>query len=381
MEPLYRRACRGLLTILCVFLIAGCRSSSDKPTGSDKATSEDNAPKQDAPDTRQSRSGWVTGLEFSGDGRHLIIADGRVQEWDARDGQSLSDVAPLAPGNRMWMTTPDRKQIVAATRQGEVEVLNLSDGASTEVGNFENIECLSVNAKGTRLAIAGPNYLEVRNLATDAVVYKRAVTKGVLALGLFDKDTDSVLVVLEDGSVLGISEDGNKVAAVAAEASVSTAGTYTSRKAKLMPDGNGFAINKNGKVQIWRRLDNAAKKLSVIAFMPGLERDSGFQYENVEDMAISPDGEYLAIATTFKTTTSKVVASPIYIWSVKERKIKRQIVLEAATFCLSFSPDSKMLAVGGGTGSYDDSQQNFGALCVFDWPKGKIMWQFAGKQK
>ncbi|MGD9127003.1 MAG: WD40 repeat domain-containing protein [Planctomycetia bacterium] len=153
---------------------------------------------------------------------------------------------------------------------------------------------------------------------------------------LYDKHTEGWLgcpVVSDNGKYIGVPGWVNGAAMIDVEKrkelwSKVPADAFTLRVGAFSPDGKCFYVG-GGCCRMYEMDTMTGKVLSK--WLAADSQKPNYNY-GVEDIAVSPDGQYVATA---------INTNKIYIWSKRTKKI-RKIVTGADA--VSFSPDSQNLA-------------------------------------
>ena len=318
--------------------------------------------------------GGILSIVFSPDGKTLASggSDKLIKIWDVATGREVRVIAGHSKYIRTMAFSPDGRVLVSTSGDKTVKLWDVSTGR--EVGTLEGaslslaVSAVAFSPDGKKLASSDENVIKLWDLATKAELLKlagRVETVNSIAFSpdgkmfasganeptvkLWDVSTGQQVRVLHAGrNVVGsvvFSPDG-KVLAGADRKSITLWEVATGRELwtqdavsswigalAFSPDGktlaSGSAADKNmqaGRLVLW---DAATGRALRTIESP----------KNPNSVAFSPDGKLIAGGD---------LGSTVILWDVATGKLLRTLEDgENGVESLAFSPDSRMLAIGG----------------------------------
>jgi WD40 repeat protein len=309
----------------------------------DTATGKEQAASQPA-----GHVAWVHTVSYLPDRKTLVsaAADGTVIVWDI--AQRKPPRQRQAPASRAWSlaVSPDGKTLAVGCHDKTVQ---LWDAATLKtVGTFQadgSVRGLAFSPDGRHLAAVSGDEPDLRSARP---------VEGQGA-GVWEVSTGRRLFRLEghDGTVktVAYSPDGKTIATGGADNTTRLWDAATGRELRkfggpttpvesvaFSPDGKLLAVAPRGGVtRVWR-LDTDGPPLT---FGVGPNR-------HLWALAFSADGRLLATATR----GNGPVSAAVRVWDVATGKERARFAGHQETAaCVSFSPDGRVLASGGGDGT------------------------------
>jgi WD40 repeat protein len=318
--------------------------------------------------------GVVHSLGFSPDGRTLASghSDGTVKLWGVRDAAgTLRDVNTGSLQESTFRGhlggvfsvafSADGSRLVSGSADRTVKIWMLSNkGESvTYRGHKGEVHGVAFTGDGRRAVSASADgTLKVWDVTSPQEASTLSGGKDTLAFSPTGR------LLASGGDVWNVSggdvkKDGNK-----SEPSSSSVPGYS--RVRFSPDGkffasssnvwNGVAISPDGKI-IARGAKRSVKLLNLGSEteVGSLEIITQDKSPGIYDLAFSPDGKLLALATGDYAVNGHIgpgAPGEVQIWDWKTPRLFR--TLRARRFCVwsvAFSPDSKRLASSGGWNS------------------------------
>ncbi len=248
----------------------------------------------------RARGGYVRSLIFSADGAHLV--GGHYQGITIWDSGSADRVAKIK-GPRGYVTgldvSPDGKQLVAAGEDGNIRFFSLPEGDAglvVETGEFP-ANAVGFSPDGTFVAVATGDENRVTKPGF-VTLYNAVSGKKLKAFPEHAKSATDV-VFSEDGKFLISTsvdetvnvyevESGKALGFFGKHSRPTTAALFLSDGQSVVSSSGGRAVGKN-EVKFWNRADGGEWG----TFEPHKQK--------VTDIALSPDGKYLATTSVDKT--------------------------------------------------------------------------------
>jgi WD40 repeat protein/energy-coupling factor transporter ATP-binding protein EcfA2 len=336
-------------------------------------------------------------LAFSRDGRVLtsVLAprppsiELRITRWDVQTGIPLRSRLPTLygpfSGADAVAFTPDGHQLVAASDDETLDIVDLRDGQvlRTRPLPVPLLKTVAVSPDGRVVAAAGPDYTSARR---NGIVLVDLDTGRPLGPPWSVDGTVSALAFSRDGHTLGVGVGDGRVAFWdTARPGVGSGGTIIGhvaavRALSLGPGGQLASGGKDGTVTLWDPAGRTA--LQQLLQHPVASKGSGAEVHTVAfdghgglltatgarvtlwdyarrkpvgdlpnpkvsgglvtGAAISPDGRRLAAVFTTESGSS------IVLWDIATRMIVKTAAVERATAgAVAFSPDGRWVASAG----------------------------------
>jgi WD40 repeat protein len=273
--------------------------------------------------TFRGHTGWVNGVAFSPDGRHVLSAsyDGTVRLTDTRTGREVRRVAH--PHGRAAAFSPDRNRVFsAAGGVGDaLRIWDLKAGRVWKHLRYDEVCAVACSADGRLLAFSWCKEVVLLDLQTGK--QRRPFTG-------------------HTGYVMGvaITRDGKRVASVSGDHTVRLWDSETGKEVRrfrgnkeemqvvtFSPDGKRLLCGGPWDKLAWLWEVSSGKAVRFAGHAEG-----------VHAVAFSPDGRRAATGSEDKT---------IILWDVKTAsEIHRYRGHEGPVYDVTFSPDG-LLASGG----------------------------------
>ncbi|HEV7486053.1 MAG TPA: caspase family protein [Thermoanaerobaculia bacterium] len=280
-------------------------------------------------------------VAFSPDDQTLVtVSDqsaGWVKVWRVSDGQLLSTLEDFTERVLFAAFSPDNRTIASATWQDGITLHNAADGRKTGAlkgasrnGDVDSVRQISMTADGRTLASARSNGgIEIWDLVNSTMrVFGENVAGGF-----------NSVAISEDGSLLAGGSPGEKVM-------LWDTATGQLRHTVRGRNGGPVLLSRDGRLLFNGVRDGDTYSFKVWDTATGAELRTlvGFN-EDVSQLALSPDGQTLALVTSTSAGSHKY---EVQLFNVKDGTLIRMLsgdphVLRA----LAFSPDGRTLAGGG----------------------------------
>ncbi|MBN1590214.1 MAG: WD40 repeat domain-containing protein [Pirellulales bacterium] len=291
---------------------------------------------------------FVFSVAFTPDGKQLVSGDwsGTVTVWDLADGRPVGQMKTDSYMVCSVVVSRDGRRIVAASGEA-IEVWNAATRKRLRRirtwTNFCNVcfssDATSIVSGGFRVNVwdaatgqprlAWPGHSHVVASAAFLSDGKRIVSSGDSTLRFWDiatmRQTDSVEARSCPPAPMALAPDGNTLATAVGKGMVRL---YDAATGQPLPGG---------------QLDHQADMVHALAF--------------------SPDGQVLVsnAETTGPAASERSLGTRMFFWSREDDVFSKNADFEYPFACgIQFAPDGRKLAVAG-----------FGRIQVFDWPEGK----------
>lgn len=306
----------------------------------------------------------VQGIAVSTDGALVAVTakDGTVRIWEMATGALARTLIGQAEGQTQWINDAvflDDTRLAAVSQDGTLRLWNARTGVQTGIrhGHESGVTALARHRDGSLITGSLDGTLRIWN-----------------------PDSSSAFSTTEAMYGLAFSADGSRVATTGWKGLIKTFDTRTNRELTSFVahgqsgiridwsrDGKHFATTGNdGKVMLWDAATGekrsellGTKGGEPVAFHPGSAyvageapdgvakvwrvSDGGEEASladgtgNISDLAWSPDGALLAVATA---------DGQIRLWDWKARTVRTRITQPRGTLMLAFDPTGRTLAVG-----------------------------------
>jgi len=300
---------------------------------------------------------WVASLAWSPDGKALAVGSpGTIHLFDPATGQELRPFPGHREGIYQLAVAPDGKTIATAAGDDTIRVWETATGKELHWQGDVRPSVLGFAADGKRvIAVAG------RTVHFWDVVTGKATRRHNL------EDTDVHAAALSaDGAVLATTSTDNLVKLWQTDSGkeIANLGKHYRSRLVLSADGktvvlvSGDGHDSPTRVHLW---DGVTGK-QIREVKPQLKQDD-LDRLDIRRLALAPDGKSLGVILR----GSRAVA----LWdAVTGKELWRSPEHEHEHFCITFSPDSRFLAVG----NWDKSVR------VYNTSSGKVVAHLVGHQ-
>lgn len=392
----------------------------------------------------QSGEGSVNALAISPDGRHLAAGDGTVRIWDMQTGKQLSNPPAEQGAIRVIAYSPDGSRVASGSQNGMILLWDAASGkVLNSIKSHGAVTSLAFSPDGKRLVSGGTDgQVHFWNVATGKPTagfnpssqqpdsrhlleaYRREKERADAALAA-EQEARQREAAARSAEQLSLYQAQIHLAQRAWEQSKSEEAQQALDKAPAAERGWEWSYLRSLKQDKATILEGHSQGVVRLAFEPSGKRlatvgrgqdvliwdvatgkkvGGPFQQESIiRSAAFSPDGRYLALATsdggirflepdtgsiplTLRSAGGDVLAlafSPDgrrLAWSARDRIVrvwelmqqKETTKLEppnGTTFGLAFSPDGSRLVTTSGEGSVRSWDVQTGKL-VFEAPAG-----------
>jgi len=224
-------------------------------------------------------------LEYSSDGRWLACAseNGSVSVWDSADGQLVHRVRSESPQMRLAFS-PDDSAFAVGDREGTIRIWTRESTATPRVirAHEDGVTSLAFSPRGDAIASASfDGTARVFDFESGEERFMLRGHQAVLTHATFSPDGTRIATSSYDGTIkLWSSETGELQRSL-------NAGKFYLNSVAFAPDGKRIVSGSDQIIKIW---DIAT----------GHQVFSIWGHSCVNEMAFSPNGEWLAVAGTHK---------------------------------------------------------------------------------
>ena len=291
----------------------------------------------------------VSSIAFSPDGRILVSAsdDRAIKLWDVNSGTELATLNGHTDAVIDIAFSPDGSWIASASTDGTVKIWNVNGIARVVHPSGDPIYLgdISFSANGAILAVSDC-------LAEESNEYCMAGT-----IKLWDANTLTERIILHTSAFfehLAFSPDDNLLA---------SAGCVSQRASRV----DQSEECSGSKIKLWRI--STSEEFDILG-----------HFDQVNDLAFSPDGNLLASASCAQRDYEELcILGEIKLWDTHNNTELVTLTLHASEVSgLAFSPDGKTLASVGC--SIGENQEYFGTLRYYCESEIKIWDIQAGNE-
>ena len=274
---------------------------------------------------------WVRSLKFHPHGGHLLVRtnDGRLLVCDLATDSPPETLGPFEQVTAVdW--TPDGNRVVIGTRGGDVAVVQFPGGIVVDrVQASGTVRALALSKDGSQLAAAVGNTLRVWNLEDSLKQIGSVDHPQSVLYAEFNPDGSRVLTQCVDrrARVFAISADGIPSEPVFPP----VLNTFVSDRRDRSPMNPRFVVGG-----------------TEFLTLPTASEANCYDAETGKRLRKLDLGTFRAVATD---STGQLVAAggsrSVSLWAVDEGVLKRNMGRRDAITTIAFSPDSRLIAVGG----------------------------------
>jgi WD40 repeat protein len=311
-------------------------------------------------------------VAFSRDGRVLASTGGGLKLWDLKSGSLIrtienSENLPM-PEDSVVSFSADGKTIAATVPFG-ISIWDTNDGhvVQRHVWNIFSTISGTFGADGETFVLSGrKGSATVWDVSSGSRV-RKLETGEVFALSSDNKTLasvreDKVTIELRDAQsgklIRNLTGPSEQITSINFRYDGKLLVACDKRQGAPRADGGNELTIRS--IKIW---DVEAGKL-IRSFK---EKTEDYMFEDDRQVAFSPDGKIVA-------SWSDTSSGPVNLWDAETGKLKQPIPAE---FChsVAFSPDVKMIAVGGGiSGGSGFGGPPPGVLTLWDVTNEKPLW-------
>ncbi len=281
---------------------------------------------------------WVPTVVYTPDGKTILTGsrDGRIEMWDAQNGQSLGLLATFPEGVGKLLFSNDGKKLVAAGYFGRVGIWDFaSRRLAVELPpSIQNGAWLAISPNGKRLAVRFNTYplrpIDEWDTDTGQLLATYALPP---QLG---KPLDGPALYSIDGKLLCLTQRDRhwELLDVATRRSIARLDPQSDNPLALVPFGPAGNLLSHDGQRLYLPTRDFLTRVWDIRSGKLLHVFTGHQ-DNVETPAISYDDKLLATGSDDKT---------LRLWDTQTGKLLATVRNESQTFSPAFSPDNKFLA-------------------------------------
>jgi WD40 repeat protein/uncharacterized caspase-like protein len=310
-----------------------------------------------------SKRGSLNGVRFSADSNYLLILyaakypDYVAELWNINDKKKILTFDSISKRINTAAISPDGSIVVLGTFDGEILLVDKGSGTirSKLTKDYAgSVQDLSFSIDGRLLASRHDTDIYVWNMSLSRIEQQFSAKRSSSLDGVFASlDTNNTLLA-SDGKILAAWDvsSGEKKQLHSTGSSDEINSVATSRKS------NVFAVgSSDGLVRIW---DTTKEQPISTIESESLKIGKNSLAPDIGSMAISPDGDSLAIAS--------FLHRKVEVWDIKTQSLKGRLESFAVPNNIrwGFSPDGKLLAL------YKDNEAKDNSLYLWDVDSGKL---------
>jgi len=209
----------------------------------------------------------------------------------------------------------------------------------TKIQTLEGVHQGSFSRDGTRLALMDQNYVEVMEVASGRKLSRIAVPDAIFLVAKFSPDAQSVATAYRVGRNNGqTSIKATLWDAMSGREKITLAAVDQDWRRNVdlsfSPDGSLLASNLGGIARLW--VTATGKEVRRFHFVP----ETGLQDQQAERVLLSPDGKWLAV---YFISLGEPAYKVVHLWNLESsqhQQFKSEIYLD-----WQFSADSRLLAL------------------------------------
>lgn len=297
---------------------------------------------------------YVQGIALQPDGTHAVTVsyDGTVRVWRVEDGAEIrvsgkpflfdfmhfiGNIDSKFYYHRVALS-PDGRTLAAQDSSGYIYLWEFPNGRLLRAlkGKYAGPGGRIQFATNTLLITEAGEQWDV----TQGVAVRDFNNTGIELYHIIPSPDGEYVAVMDAQDHLGIwrTSDGHFVKGLWTEG----ASAFPYGSIALAPDGKIlFLGNHSGEVEI-RRLPDG----DLLDTLPHSDM-------TVEHLAVSPDGAYLAVGTTYTYLSDVADQGVVRVWSVADSTLLYELSGHQSVYDLAFSPDSTLLATSGSDENYE----------------------------
>ncbi len=277
---------------------------------------------------------WVPTVVYTPDGKTILTGsrNGRIEMWDARNGQSLGLFATFTDGVRNLLFSGDGRKLVAGGYFGQVGIWDFASRRMiAELSPITPVTYPALSVNGKRLALKADDH-PIKVWDTDT---GKLVAEYPFPLKL-DVVKDGPAIYAPDGKLLCLTRRDRQweLWDVVAGRAVSKFDPQSEDENALIPFApTGYLFSRDGQ-RLYLATQDFMTRVWDVHSGKLLHILKG-HLDNVETPALSHDDKLLATGSDDKT---------LRFWDTQTGKLLAMVQNESQTFSPVFSPDNKSLA-------------------------------------